>query len=129
MTLIVHSAPKTEGLFDRLETIGGLLDTKRKTLESLDKDVLRQAKIEDIEQEVEESSVITEKLLEAKRKVNQALKGRVIRRQESPNTEEIRHQQGRKSWRGDRGDISPHFLDRGDTYIIIPPTFCKVHDN
>ena len=89
---IVHSAPKTEGLFDRLETIGGLLDTKRKTLESLDKDVLRQAKIEDIEQEVEESSVITEKLLEAKRKVNRALKGRVIRKQESPNAEEIQHQ-------------------------------------
>ena len=43
-------------------------------------------------QEVEQLFVITEKLLEAKHKVNQAWKGHVLRRRESPNTKEIQHQ-------------------------------------
>ena len=42
----------TEDDFERLETIRELLDEKRKTLECLDEDILKQLKIEDIDEEI-----------------------------------------------------------------------------
>ena len=52
----------------------GLIGAKGKLLESLDEDVLVKTKIEDIEYEVKESSLIAEKIIEMRRNNNNLLR-------------------------------------------------------
>ncbi len=54
---------------ERLKTLSGLIEAKGKLLESLDEKLLAQVKIEDIETEVEDSSLIAEKIA-VRRKIN-----------------------------------------------------------
>ena len=60
--------------YERLQILTGLIEAKGKLLESLDENVLVKAKIEDIEYEVNESSLIAEKVIEVRRKINNLLK-------------------------------------------------------
>jgi hypothetical protein len=59
--------------YERLQILTGLIEAKGKLLESLDENVLVKAKIEDIEYEVNESSLIAEKIIEVRRKINNLL--------------------------------------------------------
>ena len=75
---ILKNVPIPEESFERLRNLLGLIQSREKKLESLDENVLSQAKIEEIEYEVEESSLITEKIVEIKRKLDNVLKKHVL---------------------------------------------------
>ena len=75
---ILKNVPIPEESFERLRNLLGVIQSREKKLESLDENVLSQAKIEEIEYEVEESSLITEKIFEIKRKLENVLKKRVL---------------------------------------------------
>ena len=57
----MHEETYTEEIFGRLETLNLSIETKGKLLETLDEVVLTKAKIEDIENEVNESSLIVKR--------------------------------------------------------------------
>lgn len=60
---ILKTVPIPQEAFERLRNLLGLIQSREKILETLDENVLSQAKIEEIEYEVEDSSLITEKVV------------------------------------------------------------------
>ena len=63
----------TEDDFERLETISELLDKNLKTLECLDNDILKQVKIEDIDEESNEDADHLGWILSIKLKITKKL--------------------------------------------------------
>ena len=70
---ILNAEILTEDDFDRSETICEPLDEKRKTLECLDEDILKQVKIEDIDEEINEAADHLARILSIKRKITKKL--------------------------------------------------------
>ena len=70
---ILNEEILTEDDFERLETVCGLLDEKRKTLECLDNDISKQVKIEDIDEEINEAADHLARILSIKRKISKKL--------------------------------------------------------
>ena len=71
---ILMKESHTEDVLEHLQILSGSIQSKGKLLDSLDEDVLSKTEIDDIANEVDQSSLIYKKIIEVGDKINKFLK-------------------------------------------------------
>ena len=77
-----------EKAFERLHTLNRIIQENGKLLESLDEGILNKIKIEEIENEVTEASLIVEKVMEVRHKIDNFLKKNICKTSSKENISE-----------------------------------------
>ena len=86
---IILEVPESEETIDCLQVLSGAIKVKGKLLESLNEKILSKVKIEEIENQINESAFIDERIIEVRRKISHLLKKTVSKSTLETNTSEL----------------------------------------